>query len=53
MNITLRWACLTAPYVTGCDAHGTGPRSDSQAAKHVETTGHSTTVWGEPRKDAK
>lgn len=50
MNITLRWTCLAHPNLTHCDANGTGPRSDSQAAKHTRITGHATTVIGEPEE---
>ena len=52
MTITLRWACLAAPHLAHCDANGTGPRSDSQAAKHTKTTGHATTCIGEPKENA-
>lgn len=50
MTITLRWACLGHEHLAHCDAAGTGPRSDSQAAKHTRVTGHATTVIGEPEE---
>ena len=45
--LTLSWHCLGTG-LTPCDATGTGPASNTEAAKHTEAAGHGTVVKGTP-----
>ena len=44
VGVTEQWQC------TDCDAGGTGPTSDRDAAKHNRTTQHTTRAWTRPKE---
>lgn len=46
VGVTESWACLD------CDAKGSGPTSDKDAAKHNRTTRHSTRAYVVPKEPA-